>query len=789
MRAHVFLPAMAVAFGPASPAAETDPLAWLDAYDVTWTAPSANAGESMPVGGHDIGLNLWVEGGDLLFYVQRSGCFDENNEFLKLGRIRVRLAPNPFDGGKTFRQTLRLRDGAAEIEAEHPAHGRVNARVWVEVHRPVIHVDLETQKDLTAEVSYETWRTEDLELPDDGKNSRFGCFDYDCWPGKVFRYKDAIRRDGDRILWYHRNRNDRLVFDLAVEQQGLAAVKDRMWNPLADRTFGGLLAGRDMVPAGEAAGEYLATPFRAWKIASRSPARRHAIRAFLHTDQAESFARWRADLEALAASTSPSDDEAWQKNRAWWGVFWDRSRLVIDPEKKDPKIWELGRNYQLFRYQLGSNAFGAYPTKFNGGLFTFDPVLVASNRKHAPDWRAWGGGSFTAQNQRLVHWPMLKAGDFDLLRPQFEFYRRALENATLRVRTYWGHEGCLFTEQMAQYGLPIACAWGWDDPRAKGRRRAEDTERGVQVNPAVSLHYEAQLEFSYMILEHHRFTGADLAPYLPFIERSVRFFDEHYQMRERKRSGKPLDEDGKLVIYPSTSCESYRGAKNPSDLIAGLRACLASLLDLPDAYAPPEKKAYWRGFLARVPDFAYGEADGARILKPAWSWTRYQNVECPQFYPLFPFDRFALGRDDEAIRIFRNTWQHGTFPKGMVISWHQDGIFFARMGMTEAAADYNAKKMASAPRRFPTFWGPGHDWVPDHNWGGSGMIGLQEMLLQTVGREIRLLPAWPSDWDADFKLHAPYRTVVEGKVRDGKVIDLRVSPDPRRADVAITTRS
>ena len=36
----------------------------------------------------------------------------------------------------------------------------------------------------------------------------------------------------------------------------------------------------------------------------------------------------------------------------------------------------------------------------------------------------------------------------------------------------------------------------------------------------------------------------------------------------------------------------------------------------------------------------------------------------------------------------------------------------------------------SAPQaRFPAFFGPGHDWVPDHNWGGSGMVGLQEMLL------------------------------------------------------------
>jgi hypothetical protein len=121
----------------------------------------------------------------------------------------------------------------------------------------------------------------------------------------------------------------------------------------------------------------------------------------------------------------------------------------------------------------------------------------------------------------------------------------------------------------------------------------------------------------------------------------------------------------------------------------------------------------------------------------------------------------------------------------MVISWHQDGIFFARMGLTEKAADYNLRKLADSPRRFPTFWGPGHDWVPDHNWGGSGMIGLQEMLMQTIGDRILLLPAWPKQWDVDFKLHAPQQTIVQAKVRDGKVIDLEVTPKERMADVAI----
>ena len=68
------------------------------------------------------------------------------------------------------------------------------------------------------------------------------------------------------------------------------------------------------------------------------------------------------------------------------------------------------------------------------------------------------------------------------------------------------------------------------------------------------------------------------------------------------------------------------------------------------------------------------------------------------------------------------------------------------------------------------------------------MLTLQAMLVRPVGDKIYLLPAWPRDWSARFKLHAPARTVVEGEVRNGELVDLRVTPAARRPDVVIRGR-
>jgi hypothetical protein len=60
---------------------------------------------------------------------------------------------------------------------------------------------------------------------------------------------------------------------------------------------------------------------------------------------------------------------------------------------------------------------------------------------------------------------------------------------------------------------------------------------------------------------------------------------------------------------------------------------------------------------------------------------------------------------------------------------------------------------------------------------------LQSMLLQQRGDKILLFPAWPKEWNVDFRLHAAKNTVVEGVWRNGKLEKLNVTPAVRYKDV------
>lgn len=113
------------------------------------------------------------------------------------------------------------------------------------------------------------------------------------------------------------------------------------------------------------------------------------------------------------------------------------------------------------------------------------------------------------------------------------------------------------------------------------------------------------------------------------------------------------------------------------------------------------------------------------------------------------------------------------------------------MGLTENATTNTISRLTdSTTYRFSAFKGPNYDWSPDINHYGSGAIGLQEMLMQTFAlnnTQIRLLPAWPSEWTGYFKLQAPFSTNVTANITGTSVSNLAIVPASRMSDVVYGT--
>lgn len=169
----------------------------------------------MPCGGGDIGLNVWVEKGEIYAYLSKTGTFDENNTLLKLGRVKLKLSPNPFEG-EVFKQELVLRDGFVLITG---TKGRTSVlvKVWVDVFKPIVNFEVKSNMPILTEASYESWRFEDRVTKGRENNQN----SYKWAPqGEVKTFKDEVRFDGNSVEFYHQNKPN-TVFDVVVKQQGL----------------------------------------------------------------------------------------------------------------------------------------------------------------------------------------------------------------------------------------------------------------------------------------------------------------------------------------------------------------------------------------------------------------------------------------------------------------------------------------------------------------------------------------------------------------------------------------
>jgi hypothetical protein len=717
----------------------------VDAYNVVWTSPSKDSSGSMPLGNGDVGLNVWTEeNGDILFYLAKSDAWSENGQLLKVGRVRVRLNPNPFVAGQAFKQTLNLRTSEVVIEGGNPgSHAKI--AIWVEALNPVIRVETETQKPTEVHVIYERWRDQLRVLEGMEADSVYGI---DGGPETVKSLGDTIQQDVENsLVWYHRNTKS--VLANVMKHQGLTEAMAATGDPLQDRTFGALVRGEGF------------TRINATTLRSKASTQKQSVAVYVQSAVTGSTEEWLQQLRNMAAQSSAVKlEDRRASHEKFWSDFWDRSDIRITG---GPNAQAVSQGYALQRYLNACAGRGANPIKSNGSLFTVDAKNEEGVSLDA-DYRR-GGGAYWFQSTRLVYWPMLASGDFELMQPFFKMYRDALIVAQSRAKGYFNHDGGYFPETMNFWGSYANSDYGWS---------REGKPASFVQNTAIRNNFTNNLELLTMGLEYaayfpqdKNFTKLTLAPLADAI---LVFFDAHFER----------EPGGHLRMSPAQALGAFPEAVNPLPDIAGLKYVITRLLADKIPLTKAGQTAAKR-LLQQLPDMPTRDVAGKKVLAPAERvFGEAKTTENPELHGVFPFRLYAvekaeveIGRDTFAAR--KNKRSGGS---------QVDAIQAAYLGMAKVASQYVVENFtAKAAQRFPAFWGPNGDWTPDQSHGSVASMALQSMLLQADGNRVLLGPSWPKDWDAEFKLFAPNNTVVEGSIKGGKIDRLKTTPEKRISDV------
>ena len=685
-------------------------------YDLVWDSPSTDASGSMPIGNGEVGANVWVEpNGDLVFYMSRTDSFSETGELYKLGRIRVSFTPS-LVSSDDFCQTLDLADGCIRLKG-----AGTDLSFWIDSEQPVIRVAGTSKSGVNITAKAEVWRDRQLRVtPEYAAN---GCRSIAKFPEDFvfYRYPDEVLDSEDAVMVRHHNVCS--SYDVTLDLQGIEIENRAAYDPFKDRCFGFRMEGRGLAKT---------SPL---ELSSDGAVKdidiRIATDSAIYSDPED----WTLKVNEVA-SAAPEIRKSLRRTEGYWNRYWNKSYIFVEtPDGETGR--KINRSYILQTWIQACAGRGNYPIKFNGTLFTVDPKFTKPELDENPDVRSWGP-NYWFQNTRLPYYPMLKSGDFDMIKSLFEHYFRNLPMMKANARALFGAEGAISPETQTAFGTYSNRDYGWD--------RSQCTD-ALPVNNYVKMHWSSSIELVSMMLDYYDYTGDDQFVQdriVPYAREFLKFYDTAYDRGA----------DGKLQIAPTQSLETYwYDVVNDMPTVAGLHDVLPRLRALPAALSTDGDKTLWDHLYGSLPDLPVEDVDGTEIFAPAGSYNpQRNNGENPELYPIFPYSlcnistgNLQLGRDS-----FAKRHEHSTS------GWSQDGQDAARLGLAEDAAEQLLAKIdnSNPAFRFPASWGPNNNWIPDQDHGSNLLGTLQEMVLQTYAGKDYILPAFPDDWGVKFKLYS-----------------------------------
>jgi len=473
---------------------------------------------------------------------------------------------------------------------------------------------------------------------------------------------------------------------------------------------------------------------------------------------------WRGGDAEVAASglLAGAKSIRTEQHRLWWSEFWNHVGLIkLSSPDHRAEYFENLRTIDLF-------------------------AAAAENRDHLPgsqagigdlfssfrDQHKWGPSAYWQWNLRMQVSANLGAGVASLDDSYFRLYQENLNNILDWTRQHMGNRpGACVPETMRFNGrgyenetwishTPLNCA---EDSPPYYNARTIST--GAEVGLWVWERYEYTDDLDFLKKNY------------PLMREAVRFLLAY----------STTGQDGKLHTFPANAHEMQWDVHDPTTDISAMQALFprvvqaATLLKTDSALVIELRNA-----MTKLPSLPLVTASTPTVLLAPGGDTadaviaasyspdaETHNVENMGLEPVWPYS--VLGDDQALRRIAVRTFMNR--PHKSDADWSLDPIQAARLGLSDevvTSLSTITEHYQIYPSGFATLFPPTPSNPPPAEFYveqiGVLADALQKALADDYDDLVRLVPAWPEQWDADGTVYLRHGNKVDVRVRHGELV-------------------
>ncbi|MEW9534471.1 hypothetical protein [Microbispora sp. NPDC049125] len=517
------------------------------------------------------------------------------------------------------------------------------------------------------------------------------------------------------------------------------------------------------------------------------------------------------DTAVATVTSSAAFDDISTATQAWWSDFWQKSYVYFPTQFN----YEQRRNYYMYLAAISSR--GSYPSKYNGGIWIGEE-----------DRRDWGS-FYWNWNQDSLYQPLMAANHVDLMNPLFKMRESSFAQYEKAAKQMWGAEGIFIGETAGILGweeLPTDVAQSMQQyytfkTTTRSQAFTDMTTRRNRFLPAWNWNVFNTGNNQASYVTHTMMATQETAEHYwnvycytkdlnflrekayPFIRGAAKLYQSYDGLRK--------ESDGKYHFYNTNLHEHIWAGKDVIDDLAMARGIFAVAVKASILLKVDQKlRGGWQEILHNLAPYplrsdpqslwaastnsslasalATDSPAWAQGLRPAYFIRDLHGTESPIFKMLEKFDVLNLETRDQGLdngdwAIALNTYLHSpgylNQVQGTVIDRNGSSRFHvdaAKLGRADDMVKILATQYGvfSTNGVFPNLLFNQGDYYSAEGYG-TFAAALQEALQQSLSPTpagdpvIRVFPAWPTAWDAKYKLLAKDGFLVSSSIKSGEV--------------------